>query len=393
MKHPDPTVRLLQILPTHARGGNEGYALTIAREARVRGWDVGASFPEVPGTRALAAEYEELGVRVRALDLTFPDGVNWNSRRLVLAHLWRATRMIRRTRPHLVHVAIPWPEFGFSTLLACGLLRVPTVAAFQLVVPREPFTGRTGRALAWAKARGQTWVAVSRHSRDLVARIAGIDPGEIELVYNGSSLPPDVPDAATARTGVRRELGLPPGALILFSTGRLHPQKGYDLLPPVLPHVFREFGEAHFVLAGDGPDRNTLTEAFRARGLEGRVHLLGHRADVPRLLRAADLFVFPTRYEGHPFALVEAMAAGVPVVTSLASGIGELVVDRESGVVCRTDDVCDLLESIKWALRRPTEMAAFARRARTVAAEFSTERMLTETFGLFERILAPGSSS
>ena len=379
-------MRLLQIIPTTARGGNEEYALTVAREAVTRGWQVTAAFPALPGTATLAADYAGAGASTRALAIHLARPIDWNHRGSAARRIVRTMWAIRRVRPNLIHLVLPWPEFGFAPALACALRGVPTLVVFQLVGTGHRFNARTGRAYLWAKQRRQRWVAVSDQNRRALAAAFEEDSGEIDLIYNGA--PPAAPAEAGAREAVRAELGLPASAILSVSVGRLDGQKGFDLLMHAMPFLAREFPAFHMAIAGDGPEAERLARMAAERKVTDRVHLLGRRSDVPRLLAAADLFLFPTRMEGHPFALVEAMAAGVPVVSSSASGIPELVTDGETGRLFRPDDPCDLLDAARRALADLPRMRAMAAAGRAVATRFTRERMLNETFERFALLTA-----
>ena len=290
-------------------------------------------------------------------------------------------------RPDLVQIVLPWPDAALGPLLACALFRCPTAVTFQLTGASHIFEGRTLQAYLWAKSRRQRWVAVSDQNRRVLADAFTLRCEDFDRIYNGTRPQPEEPGVdPEARAAVRRELGLPPDAFLALGVGRLVPQKGFDLLPLVVPHLAAEFPRAYFAVAGDGPDRKELERRLTERGVAGRVRLLGRRPDVPRLLRAADLFVFPSRIEGHPFALVEALAAGVPVATSSASGISEIVTDRTDAVVFRPDDPCDFLEALRWALRHPGEMAEMGRRGPGRARLFTEARMVQETFALFAEL-------
>ncbi|RIK39976.1 MAG: glycosyltransferase family 1 protein, partial [Chloroflexi bacterium] len=110
---------------------------------------------------------------------------------------------------------------------------------------------------------------------------------------------------------------------VILTVARLDQQKGH----PYLLEAATQVPEASFVLAGDGPARAQLEEQSRALGLEHRVRFLGYRQDIPALLAGCDLFVLPSLYEGLPLAVLEAMAAGKPVIASAIPGTCEAVVD------------------------------------------------------------------
>ena len=149
-----------------------------------------------------------------------------------------------------------------------------------------------------------------------------------------------------------------------------------------------------FIWVGDGDLRGTLESQLNEYQVTDKVFLLGYRSDVSRLLQASDLFIFPTHFEGgQSFAIAEAMAAGLPIITSDASGIPEVIHHRVHGVVFRTGDSCDLLESVRWALNHPGEMKHMADNAYERAQDFTEEKMLQNYLELWQGICRSASSS
>ena len=109
---------------------------------------------------------------------------------------------------------------------------------------------------------------------------------------------------------------------------------------------------------------------------------MGHRDDVASLLAASDLFAFPSRFEGMPLALLEAMAAGVPLVTAAFPGVEEFVQDRRDGIVVPVGDVPALTNALEWVLRNPEAVSVMARSAQARARRVLAERMLERTLSL-----------
>jgi glycosyltransferase involved in cell wall biosynthesis len=210
-------------------------------------------------------------------------------------------------------------------------------------------------------------------------------------IYNGIKVKPTSinctnEDITTLRRQVREELGVDETSQLALTVGRLNSQKGYNELVQVIPHLIKEFPDVKFVWVGDGELREDLINKVREYGIEDKVLFLGYRSDVPRLLKSADLFVFPTHYEGQPFALLEAMGHGLPIVTSDASGIPELIENRVHGLLFRTGDSCDLSEALRWALMHSDSMKEMARNAQQRVQEFSEERMVKETLGVLKKL-------
>lgn len=149
------------------------------------------------------------------------------------------------------------------------------------------------------------------------------------------------------------EFGLANDACVLGSAGRLEPQKGFDLLLDALAVLRRS--DLHLLLFGKGHQHTRLLEKAAALKLRGQVHLVGFRTELPRLLGALDLYVQPSRFEGMPNAVLEAMAAACPIVATHVDGIVELIVDGRHGWLVPAGDSSALAVAIDAALADPLE--------------------------------------
>jgi glycosyltransferase involved in cell wall biosynthesis len=300
----------------------------------------------------------------------------------------RFARMARRCRPDVVHVTLPWPTFGYPILLTSALLGSPTLVTFQLV-PDGLFVSRRRRLIyRWMRSRGQRWIAVSYHGRRLIAALYRVDPATIGVVHNGApSAREDVNCARREeRAAVRTELGFSSDASIVLSVGRLHAQKGQADLVSAMAGVVATRPDARLVVAGDGPERKRLNELVDALGLHETVRLLGHRTDVGRLMRAADMFVFPSHFEGTPFAMLEAMAHGLPVVAAAFGGAEEILENDRTGILVPAGHPAVLRVAIIEALADPQRLARLAAAGRERAAAFSDKAMISATMDELERL-------
>jgi glycosyltransferase involved in cell wall biosynthesis len=212
------------------------------------------------------------------------------------------------------------------------------------------------------------------------------------VIYNGVSLPAKEVAAPRAETRqqVRQEFGLGENTRILLTVARLEPEKGHKDLLPVIGRISTEFPGTKFIWAGEGPLRGELEAQLWSLGLAEHVILAGYRNDVARLLYSSDLFVFPTRFEGFPFAVLEAMAAGVPVVTPSASSLPEVITHNKDGVLFAPGDSDALGNAIRFALSNPDAVCALAGNARTTVEEFSEDKMVEKTLALFDGMARRG---
>jgi glycosyltransferase involved in cell wall biosynthesis len=386
-------MKLLITSPSPDRGGVEEYALTIAAAAIQEGWEVHAAFPQTNGTTSLIKDVENQGIKYHPQQIYAIhgrlQGVLQNLRRL-----GQAIALLLQLKPDVVLINLPLPVQSLDIIVACALFQIPTVIVFHSIPVQLSFNKYKLRLYHWAQARNQRWIGVSDYNCKLVCESFQLARQQMHCIYNGVKLAPDSeqPDKADRsiiRLQVRQELGLPPNSRILLTVGRLDLEKGYGDLASTVPEIIKKFPDNQFVWVGEGHHRDVLTQQVQQNSIEESVLFLGHRTDVPRLLKAADLFVFPTHYEGMPFALLEAMVHSLPIVSSDASGIPEIIEHQLQGLLFRAGDRDDLLKTLGWALRHPDQMQRLVLNAKRRVQDFAEEIMLKKTFEVLRKIALP----
>ncbi|MEV6601945.1 glycosyltransferase family 4 protein [Actinoplanes sp. NPDC051346] len=204
-------------------------------------------------------------------------------------------------------------------------------------------------------------------SEDLVARAESLGARPARL---GAVAAPTMGAPKRSRAAVRAEFRVAPDVPLIVSVGRLHPQKRYDLLLEAAAR-WRELDPAPVtVIAGSGPSYMLLAQ--RASELRVKVHLLGHRTDVPDLLGAADLAVITSDWEARQLFAQEALHAGLPLVTTAVGGLPGLVGDAAELIA--PGDVDALDRAVREMLADPAKRADYAERARRQAASWPTEQ-------------------
>ena len=275
----------------------------------------------LPGPGRFERTLRERGYEVD--EFAIPPGVVRSElRRLPVA--LRLARLIRRRRADLVHLNLhfAWPIVS----PACLLARVPLVIHVRNMLSGHP--GRLDRRLF---QRAAAVICISEAVRQRVVDLELVRPGRpprIELIPDGKVL-------AQYRGGdggrIRRELGIPPGRPLVGIVARLEPMKGQDLFLQMAAIVVQKVPEARFLVVGDTMGRpqsdylRQLEDLARQPALAGRVSFLGFRDDVVDVLAVLDCFVHPSRRGAFVSVLIEAMAAGVPIVASDVDGIPECV--------------------------------------------------------------------
>lgn len=181
--------------------------------------------------------------------------------------------------------------------------------------------------------------------RALVDR-EGLPAKRIDVIHNGID-PDRFGDAsADARQVVRAELAIPPGAPIVLQIARFHPVKDHTTALHAFARARQTVDRAHLVLAGDGPQRHIIEKLVADLRIQSHVHLLGVREDIPRLLAAADVFMLSSLSEGISVTLLEAMAAGLPVVATAVGGNAEVVEHGRTGLLSPRQDATTLAHNL-----------------------------------------------
>ncbi|HEV2861487.1 MAG TPA: glycosyltransferase family 4 protein [Pyrinomonadaceae bacterium] len=316
----------------------------------------------------------ELGVEVYSLDCAgprdFPRGVA------------RLRDLIKRTRPDLLHTHL----WGANVIgRAAGFLAgVPVVSSVHNP-DYEPEAWNDGSSVSLRKRkliRGiDRWtarfacdrmVAVSDYVRRSTHRRLGFPLERTDLLYNPIDAELFSAPAAGAREKLLGELGLPGDSLVLLNVARTAPQKGFLYAVRALPKILERHPKAHLLSVGATTDPQwveRLKEEISTLGLDSSVHILGARRDVPELLRACDVFVFPSLYEGLGIALIEAMAAGCACVTTNTGPLPEVVRDGVDGLLVPPADHEALARAVNSLLDDPARRAALGEEATRSALE------------------------
>ena len=185
-----------------------------------------------------------------------------------------------------------------------------------------------------------------------------------------------------------RELQVTNDSKLIGVVARLQPVKGHKFFVEAAARVIYKEPEAQFVLAGGGPLRRDIEGQAARLGIKDRLHLLGDRTDVARLVASLDLLVLASMHEGLPNAVMEAMAAGVPVVATAVGGTKELIIDGETGYLVPPADADSLAGRITFALANETESMRIAARGRQfINKEFGMERMVESVETLYDELM------
>ncbi len=290
-------------------------------------------------------------------------------------------RLFGAIEPSILHINLPGPFNAAYSLLA-PIARLAGVGHIVTTehLPMVPSFAKSRLLKGFSTKFVDAAITVSRDNVDHLMRQHGIPADKIRVVYNG------IPDPrGTMKVDVRGEHDIPVDSILVAVIGSLERRKGQATLFGAMRRMPRE---VHLLVIGEGPEEDDYRETVTRYGLERSVHFLGHRDDVPGILEGIDLLAVPSTLEATPYVILEAMAAGLPVVASAIYGIPELVKEGETGLLVEPENEAMMAEALGRIIARGELAARFGRAARERYEElFTLERSARVTAVVYRDLL------
>ena len=373
-------MRLLQVLEPSG-GGSGRHFVDLCRGMQVRGHIVHAIYSPVRAEERFVEELRALslaGTHIVAMARS-PGPSDLNA--------WRAIRAVmRRAGPFDIIHGHSSKAGALSRLRLPGrhVPRVYTPHAFRTM---DPGLGNLGR-----KVYGSIEKLLARSFTDRLicvsadeyahARALGMPREKLSIVVNGVETPP-----ANSRDAVRQALGIPADALLFGFVGRLCQQKAPERLVAAFQLLAGRDQNAHLVMIGSGEAERAVARQIEACGHAPRIHLTASFSG-PQAMAAIDVLVMPSRYEAMSYVMLEAAAAGKPLILTDVGGASMVLKDGENGVLVENDDDPKYLAGAMLRLTDPDCLARHSAAARTRSGDYSLARMISETEAVYRGLIA-----
>jgi glycosyltransferase involved in cell wall biosynthesis len=280
---------------------------------------------------------------------------DWGS---LVAHI----RAIRSFRPDIVHANLSSPWSCQYAIAAAALTGRSAVAVYQLPVPALSARQRLAKRLT--SVRVDLHVGVGERTSREIESLVGLGAGSVRTVHNG------VPDVAV------EPMPRPRPGPIIGAVGRLEPQKGFD----VLLRALRDVEDVTLVLIGDGSEREQLRSLAGSLELDDRIVWQDWSDDVRSYLPAFDVFVLPSRFEGFPLVVLEALLAETAVVATNVGSVAEAVRHEETGLLVRADNAAALAAALRRLLADADLRRNLGRRGRRLVLDRFTAQHMARSF-------------
>jgi glycosyltransferase involved in cell wall biosynthesis len=239
-------------------------------------------------------------------------------------------------------------------------------------------------------SRSDALIAVSKYTFSELTELYGIDEKKIYVIYNGVDINKFKPRVNKAE--LKREFSLEEKQKIVLFVGRLYHRKGLEILLNSIPPILQEFSDVKFAISGTGfkEKEESLRTLAKKLKIEEQVKFLGYVPDekLPFLYSASDIFVLPAIYENFPFAILEAQATGLPVISTKVGGIPEFLTDNENGFLIDPGDPTQLTQKVLTLLQDQQLAKEMGMRGRKLIKDKLSWRLITsQVVGLYHKLL------
>lgn len=366
-------IHILQIIDGLELGGAEVLLYDLITRLPPNGFRVSVCYFE-PGP--LEEDFVRLGIPLTRIP--------WSGR-VDPALILRIKELIQQDPPQIVHTHLF--KSDFNGRIAARLSGVPVVISTLHSCNDWARNPLQGWAYGINSRLADKIIAVSEEVHDFALQYMHTSSSQTMVIPNGISVEHFIKDASAGKA-FRNEMNIAPNVPLIGIVAALVPVKDHKIFLEAAVRIHQVNDDVRFVIVGDGPLRRSLTDMAAELGLADSVIFCGNRRDIPAVMSALDILVFSSNVEGLPVALLEGMAASLPLVATTVGGMPGAVVDNETGLLVPPNDAVKLADSClrlisDRELRDRMGQAGYAR----ARAQYSIDAMMEKTIDLYKTIL------
>lgn len=362
-------MQILEVIDGLTAGGAEKMVLTLSRLLVGRQIPIAVVSFDPDWDAPYAVELRELGVPVHHLT-----GKLFN-----LCRIERLVRLIRESRTEVIHTYLSYANIVGS--IAAKIAGVPVITSLRSI-SLEPYHPVRARIETWLMRYVSNFVMANGYSV-AQAHQPRLGNKKIHVIQNAVGINPLPSQDGIAR--IRKELSGDTNRPLIMSVGRLSPPKGYDTLIEAFAQIQLVYPETALVIVGEGELRSFLEKAVARFNLQNSVYLIGERSDITRILPAADIYVSSSHWEGMSVAILEAMAAGLPIIATCV-GDAPWVLTEQTGILVEPRVPQDLSQAMLKLLDNKTLRLHYGEMARKrIETEYNLDRWCDQMLDLYAK--------
>ena len=327
----------------------------------------------------ISKELEKHGVSVHCLKLSEKEGLaGWFSSIMVLFRLFL---YLREQRPTIIHSFLF--RANILTRIAGCLTGVPVIISSTRVMGGEKgYYHLIERVTSFMVDR---YIAVSGSVKRYIIQKSKVHDGKVSIIYNGVKVKNN---STSSMQNMKMYFGIEDEDNIIITVGRLHKQKGYSYLFHAISMVEKEMPRLKLLIIGEGEDENNLKDLAESLDLNNKIIFAGLRYDVEKILPMTKIFILPSLWEGMPNVLLEAMAAGKPVIATEVGGVPEVVLHGKTGILVPPEDSDAIANAMRYLLQDELKAKKMGEAGRLrVEEHFTIAGMLERTEDLYQELL------
>lgn len=376
----DKEKTIIWMIDSLGPGGAEQLMPTLMKRFKDAGFNIRVCALQTRAGNPIAADLKRIGLPVDLIPVP-------NLRHPL--NLFRILRYFRFHRPQLVHTQLEFSDILGT--LAARILGIPSVSTVHILDKSAEKKSKVMRLkLRWfvlGKFCSRI-IAVSEKTRSHHLQSGGLDPKKVITVYNGIDISRFTETNESEITKTKQILHLPLTSPIIITVAVLREPKVIQYMINALPIILEQIPDIHYLVVGDGTFSPSLKDLSAELSIQDHITFAGHRTDIPDLLACCDIFVLPTLGDALPTVLIEALAAGKPIVASNVGGVPEIIENGVNGVLVPPGDSSSLAYACLQLLKNKDQASQMVLAgSQTVWQRFNVDAQIKQLSKIYEELI------